>query len=63
MRAQSRIAQVPPSSRCWAASFAAAWTLFPGPQEEQVPNKFSLQTSQLMPQAPVGMVLPHNNIS
>jgi hypothetical protein len=49
------MAQVPPINRCWAASFFAAWELVPGPQLEQVPSKFNLQTSQLIPQAPVGI--------
>jgi hypothetical protein len=48
--------QVLPSNRCWAASFFSASGLVPGPQLEQVPSKFNLQTSQLIPQAPVGMV-------
>jgi hypothetical protein len=49
------MAQVPPNKRIWAASFCAAWELVPGPQLEQVPSKFNLQTSQLIPQAPVGI--------
>ena len=51
--------QVLPSNRCWAASFFSASGLVPGPQLEQVPSKFNLQTSQLIPQAPVGMVAPN----
>jgi hypothetical protein len=47
--------QVLPSNRCWAASFFSASKLVPGPQLEQVPSKFSLHTSQLIPQAPVGI--------
>jgi hypothetical protein len=40
------MAQVPPNNRSWAASFRSAWVLVPGPQLEQVPSKFNLQTSQ-----------------
>jgi hypothetical protein len=52
------IAQVLPNNRCWAASFFSASALMPEPQLEQFPNRFNLQTSQFIPQAPVGMVLP-----
>jgi len=47
--------QALPSNRCWAASFFSASRLVPGPQLEQVPSKFSLQTSQSIPQTPVGI--------
>jgi hypothetical protein len=50
------MAQVFPNSLCWAASFCAASGLWPDPQLEHVPNKFNLQTSQLIPQAPVGIL-------
>jgi hypothetical protein len=57
--AHARIAQGPPNNRCWAVSFFSAAALVPDPQLEQVPNKFNLQTSQLIPQAPVGMASPN----
>jgi hypothetical protein len=56
MLAQARMEQVLPNCRCWATSFFSASRLVPGPQLEQDPSKFSLQTSQLIPQAPVGIV-------
>jgi hypothetical protein len=59
MRAQFRIGQGCPSSRIWAASFLADSELLPGPHVEQMPSILSLQTSQLIPQAPVGTVYPN----
>jgi hypothetical protein len=59
MAAQAKIGQALPSNRCWAASFLPASRLVPGPQLEQVPSKFNLQTSQLIPHAPVDMKLPN----
>jgi hypothetical protein len=50
------MAQVLPNNVCCAASFCSACGLLPDPQLEHVPSRFSLQTSQLMPQAPVGIV-------
>jgi hypothetical protein len=46
----------------WAASFFSASILVPGPQDEQVPRRFNLQTSQLIPQAPVGIFLSIVNL-
>jgi hypothetical protein len=54
--------QVLPNILRCAASFCSASRLFPDPQLEHVPSRFNLQTSQLIPQAPVGMVSPHNRI-
>jgi hypothetical protein len=59
--AHARIGQVLPNNRCWAISFFSASALVPDPQLEQVSNRFNLQTSQLIPQAPVGMASPRNN--
>ena len=50
------MAQVLPNNRCCAASFCSASGLLPDPQLEHVPSRFNLHTSQLIPQAPVGMV-------
>jgi hypothetical protein len=52
---------LPNNLRC-AASFCSASGLLPDPQLEHVPSKFNLQTSQLIPQAPVGMVSSHNHL-
>jgi hypothetical protein len=58
VRAQARIRQGWPSSRFWADDLRDPSALMPEPQVEQAPLKFSLQTSQLIPQAPVGMFSP-----
>jgi hypothetical protein len=55
------MAQVLPNSFCWAASFFSACRLRPGPQLEHVPSRHNLQTSQSIPQAPVGIVSPQNS--
>lgn len=61
--AQARIGQGLPISRFWAADLRDPSALMPEPQVEQVPRKFSLQTSQLIPQAPVGIQSPFNFVS
>jgi hypothetical protein len=50
------MAQVLANNFCCTASFRSASRLLPDPQLEHVPSRFNLQTSQLMPQAPVGIV-------
>jgi hypothetical protein len=55
------MAQVLPNNRCCAASFSSASGLLPDPQLEHVPSRFNLHTSQLIPQAPVGMVSSRNH--
>jgi hypothetical protein len=54
------MAQVLPNILCCTVSFCSASGLLPDPQLEHVPSKFNLHTSQLIPQAPVGMVSSHN---
>jgi hypothetical protein len=48
---------VPPRILCCTSSFSSASALFPGPQLEQMFSDLNLQTSQLIPHAPVGMIL------
>ena len=45
----------------WVAIFFSPSSLFPAPHVEQIPRRFSLQTSQFIPQAPVGMIDPYNS--
>jgi hypothetical protein len=54
------MAQVLPNILRCAASFCSASGLLPGPQLEHVPSRFNLQTSQLMPHAPVGILQASN---
>jgi hypothetical protein len=56
------MAQVLPNNCCCAVSFCLASGLLPDPQLEHVPSRFNLHTSQLIPQAPVGMVSSHNQL-
>jgi len=55
--AHPRIVQVLPKIRRWASSFLRASPLLPDPHVEQVPKSLNLHTSQLIPQAPVGIVI------
>ena len=56
------MAHVPPNILRCAASFCSASRLLPDPQLEHVPSRFNLQTSQLIPQVPVGIVSPHTHL-
>jgi hypothetical protein len=53
--AQASMGQGTPKIRFWASIFFKASGPVPGPQVEQIPSTFSRQTSQFIPQGPVGI--------